>query len=229
MNKDIACIHAKLRSYNRLLDNTKRFIEDSLKRLHEENLKAYVACSFGKDSSVMLHLILSFMPDIPVRFATHPETNLLDNYKDVVDWWLTHHQINYTEVYCDGGLIKVKHAQRKALEEGDFDAFFVGIRAQESVSRRIYLKKHGQFYRLKFNGRIKICPLAWWTEHDVAAYLYTNDLPLLGKYIDEGISARTTSGIPRTHIRESLTSLKNRDIQRWNALVKLFPDAAAYV
>lgn len=229
MSKEEALLHARLNQYKQLVARTNRFIEDTVKILQAENMKPYLACSFGKDSSVMLHMVLQFMPQIPVRFATHPETNLLDNYQQVVDWWLMNYNINYTEIYCDGGLIKVRHAQRNALEEGDFDSFFVGIRAQESKARRIYLKKYGQFYRLKFNNRVKICPLAWWSERDIAAYIHQYDLPLLSKYLEEGISARTTSGIPRTHVTESLQSLKTRDIAKWNALVKIFPDAAAYV
>lgn len=218
-----ALLYANLKTYRRTVAKTRQFLRWALAQVQ----KPYLACSFGKDSSVMLHIALDIQPDIPVRFATHPETNLLDNYEDIVGWWLSK-GIHLEEIYCYGDLIKVKHHQRNRLNEGDYDSFLIGIRAQESVARRVSLKTYGQFYKLK-TGRVKICPMAWWSEKEVAAYIAEHNLPLLSKYEVEGVSARTTSGIPRTHIHESLTSLKQRDIYAFNQLCKLYPDARHYV
>jgi len=189
----------------------------------------YVACSFGKDSAVMLHLILQIRPGIPVRFASHPETRLLDNYDKVINDWKSI-GINLHEIFCDGGLVKVKHAQRDALDamNESWDSFFVGIRMQESVGRRISLKKFGMFHKLS-NGRIKICPMSDWLENDISAYVLSNNLPTLTKYKIEGFSARTTSGIPRTNISECIQSLKSRDIYSFNKLCQLFPDVNEFI
>lgn len=214
----------KTNEYQYRVRKTHEFIQQALERAPSP----YVACSFGKDSSVMLHLTLVHSPDIPVRFATHPETNLLDDYERVVGWWVENHKINLEEVFCDGGFVKVKHHQRDRLSEGEYLSFFVGIRAEESKGRRISLKVHGQYHLLK-NGKTKISPMAWWKEKEIAAYMLVNDLPMLDKYSFEGVSARTTSGIARTHLRETLTSLRSRDITRFNQLIKLFPDAAEFI
>jgi len=176
----------------------------------------------------MLHLILQQTPDILVRFASHPETRLLDNYDEVISWWRGEQNINYEEIYCEGGLVKVKNDQRNKLSQGRFDSFFVGIRAEESFGRRLSLKKHGQFHRMA-DGRIKICPVAWWSERDIITYIAMNGLPYLNKYGVEGFQSRTTSGIPRTHIHECLSSLKSRDIQAFNKLKMMFTDVDYFV
>jgi sulfate adenylyltransferase subunit 2 len=221
MDKKTALLYAQLKPYKALVNKTSGFIRWALERVENP----YVACSFGKDSAVMLHLILQHDPDIPVRFASHPETRILDNYDQVINQWINK-GINYHEIYCDGGLVKVKHAQRNALDalHENWDSFFVGIRKQESFARRVSLKKHGMFYKLKSTGRVKISPLSDWTEKEIAVYILVNDLPVLNKYNIEGFSARTTSGIPRTNIEECLISLKQRDIESYNKLCQLFPD-----
>ena len=219
-----ALLYAKLNAYKYLVNKTERFLRWSLTQVKNP----YVACSFGKDSSVMLHLILKFKDDIPVRFATHPETNILNNYSEVEQWWIDNHKINLQEIFCEGGLVKVKHHQRIMLNEGEWDSFFVGIRAQESVARRMTLSRFGKFHKLK-NGRIKISPLAWWSEREIGVYMIANKLPFLDDYKFSGISSRTSSGIPRTMIHESLQQLKNRDILAFNKLCELFEDAKYYV
>jgi len=215
--------YAKLKSYQNLVIRTHEFIGRTLKLVK----KPYVACSFGKDSSVMLDMVLKHNPNILVRFASHPETRLLDNYSQVIDWWRAR-GINYEEIYCEGRLVKVKHHQRNMLSAGDFDGFFVGIRAEESVGRRISLRRFTQYHRLP-DGRAKICPVAWWTTRDIITYIVTNGLPCLNKYRDEGFDARTTSGIPRTHIHETLSSLRQRDKHSFNALRQLFPEVDYFV
>lgn len=217
-------LNARLKRYRNLVERTAGFISEALSKIS----KPYLACSFGKDSSVMLHLCLQHFPGMPVRFATHPETNILDSYKDIVSWWIEKYEINLQEVFCDGGLIKIRHDQRDKLNAGQWDSFFVGIRAEESFGRRVSLKKYGQFHKLK-NGRVKICPLAWWREIDVASYTYENGLPLLDKYEHYGINARTTSGIARTHITENLQSLRDMNVASFNRLCELYPDVRHYV
>jgi hypothetical protein len=226
MDKKTAILYAQLKPYKALVNKTSGFIRWALE--HVEN--PYVACSFGKDSAVMLDLCLKNNPDIPVRFASHPETRILDNYNEVINLWLKK-GINYQEIFCDGGLVKIKNAQRNSLDalNENWDSFFVGIRKEESFGRRVSLKKYGMFHKLKSTGRIKISPMADWTEREISVYVLSNELPTLNKYNIEGFSSRTTSGIPRTNIEECLISLKQRDIEGFNKLCKLFPDTKYFV
>lgn len=223
-DQKVAFLHAKLPEYKGKVKETLNFIRESLKVVNSP----YVACSFGKDSAVMLHLILQVTPDIPVRFATHPETEILDNYREVIDWWLQYHKLNLTEVFCEGSLVKVKHHQRKMLGDIEADAFFVGLRAEESVHRRMSIRRYGRLHKLT-TGIYRIAPLGWWNERDIAAYIYTNNLPMLSAYNFYGVEGRTSSGVPRSCVNMSLNQLKLRSPERFNELCRLFPDARYYV
>ena len=220
MDEKSALLYSKLNSYKYRVDSTTHFISSSLKKVR----RPYVACSFGKDSSVMLDLILKIKPDIPVRFASHPETRILDNYGDVIKKWLDR-GVNLNEIFCKGGLVKERHHQRKSLNGNpdDWDSYFVGIRKYESKDRKFSIQKHGMFFKLT-NGRVRIAPIAHWTENDIVAYTLTNNLPVLSEYEHHGFSSRTSSGIPRTNISQSLNNLKIRDIHAFNRLCKLFQD-----
>ncbi|MDD5343107.1 MAG: phosphoadenosine phosphosulfate reductase family protein [Smithella sp.] len=223
MDEKTALLYSRLNSYKYLVEKTKNFIENSLQQVKNP----YVACSFGKDSAVMLHLVLQFNPAIPVRFASRQETNLIDNYEEVIKKWLEK-GINYQEIFMESGLVKIKNQLKNSLSQGKWDSFFVGIRAEESFGRRVSLKTHGQFHKLE-NGIIKISPMAWWKLNDVIAYTIENNIPFLNKYKIEGFSARTTSGVPRKYIHECLASLKDRDINSFNKLVEMFPEVKEFV
>lgn len=223
-DQKVAMLHAQMPEYKSLVRVTKRFVKEALHNVQSP----YVACSFGKDSSVMLHIVRELQPDIPVRFAVHPETEILDDYRSVVNWWLEKYDINLTEVFCEGSLIKVKHHQRKMLNDTKADAFFVGIRAEESVHRRMSIRRYGKFHRLS-TGMIRIAPLGFWRERDIAAYLYEHDLPMLSAYNFYGVEGRTSSGVPRSCVNMALNQLKIRDPQRFNSLCEIFPEARFYV
>lgn len=189
----------------------------------------YLACSFGKDSSVMLHLVRSFRPDVPVLFFTRKETFLIDNYQDVIDAW---EHINLTQVLFKGSSLEmvsksvIKNTASQV--EAQFDSYFVGLRKDEAVGRRITLRKHGKFYK-KVNGLTRIAPLADWTTKEIAAYMAEHQLPLLNKYKAEGMQARTTAGISSKFPHECLQSLKSRDIAAFNKLKELYPNINEYV
>lgn len=230
MNKSIndkktALLYVKLNTFKYLLDKTNRFIAFALSNIKNP----YLACSFGKDSSVMLDLVFKQKADIIVKFASHPETRIIDNYDEVINWWIKK-GIILKEIFLDGGLVKIKHAQRNALDamQESWDSFFVGIRKQENYARNIHLKTYGKFHKLK-NGRIKISPLADWTETDISAYILANDLPILSTYLTDGFSARTSAGIPRSCIRLSLTNLKNKDVNAFNKLCELYEDVKFFI
>jgi phosphoadenosine phosphosulfate reductase len=223
MDKKTAILYSQLNSYKALVNKTSGFIRWALERVE----KPYVACSFGKDSAVMLHLCLKHMPDIPVVFVRRIETDLIDNYNDIIQKW---GNINLSIISYKGWL---EHGEGKGISFAtrnmdDFDSYFVGLRKDESVGRRITLKTLGMFYKNKAE-KIRICPMADWETKDIAAYCISNDLPVLNKYLIEGFESRTTAAIPSKFPHESLQSLKNRDIESFNKLLKLLPDARNFI
>ncbi len=225
MDNKSASIYAQLKPYKALVNKTSGFIRWALERVKNP----YVACSFGKDSAVMLHLILQHKPDIPVVFVKRIETDLVDNYQEMIKAWgiknlITVNMMENTFDFISKSVIKTG---MKTIEQ-NYDSFFVGLRAQESVGRRITLKKDGMFYK-NISGLTRICPVAFWTEKEIAAYCLSNNLPTLSTYIKEGFSARTTAGISSKTPAESLASLKSRDIESFNKLLNMLPDARFYI
>lgn len=222
MDQRTALLYAQLKQFKYLVSKTSGFIRWALERVENP----YVACSFGKDSAVMLHLVLQQRPDIPVVFVRRIETDLIDNYQETIAKW---GNINLQQLtvlgWIETGL--KNRTVSTATSNLDYDSYFVGLRKDESVARRITIKTAGMFYKMK-EGKTRICPMADWSTNDIAAYCLSNYLPILSKYINEGFEARTTSGIPRKFANESLQSLKNRDIESYNKLLKLLPDARYY-
>lgn len=207
-----------------LVAKTSEFIRWALGKVKNP----YLACSFGKDSIVMLHLVFNQYPNIPVRFIRwKDETNLLNNYDEVIEqckqrWALSIEQIEFSRQSLDENA-----PERYAVDAELYDSYFIGFRMEESTERRITIKKMGKFAEMK-NGLKRICPLADWKTADVAAHTVSNSLPYLKSYSVESFESRTTSRIPRADfgIRSaSLGALKQRDIAAYNVLITKFPDA----
>jgi 3'-phosphoadenosine 5'-phosphosulfate sulfotransferase (PAPS reductase)/FAD synthetase len=221
MDNKSALLYARLNPFNCLLYRTRRFIKWSLEQVE----KPYVACSFGKDSSVMLHLVLEIKPDIQIKMLGKKETYLIDDYETVINWWENKYNCKVERIFykgwLEGGTQKGIAKNMKAEEN---DSFFVGIRREESVARRITLINNGKFYKMK-DGKVRIAPLSMWTVNDVAAYMISNNLPILKAYQREGFEARTTTNIPSKYPHEAIARLKDADIAAYNELMNLFPDA----
>jgi 3'-phosphoadenosine 5'-phosphosulfate sulfotransferase (PAPS reductase)/FAD synthetase len=225
-------LYATLRSHQARVGQARGIISRALAQCHAP----YVACSFGKDSAVLLHLVLSVAGSADARFlAWANETCNLDTYDQVIDAW-THREaqrLRLTVVELERETLTARVARRfDALAEVQpSDAVFIGLRAEESRGRRMTLRTHGPIYRMA-SGMLRICPLAWWSTDDIGAYIVTHDLPMLQTYHDEGMDARTSSRVPREDygIRaRTLQALRQRAPERFNALARAFPEVQSYV
>lgn len=217
-------LYAKMPEHKFLVNKTISFIKWALNKINNP----YLACSFGKDSSVMLHLVSKLYPNIHVKFLGKNETDLIDDYTGIIEWWRKRNvlieRITY-KGWLEGG---TQLGIAKNMQAENHDSFFVGIRKDESVGRRITLKKDGKFYLMK-DGKIRIAPIADWTTKDIAAYMIANDLPILSAYRREGFEARTTSNIPSKFPHEAIARLKDAGISAYNQLLKMFPDAKYFI
>lgn len=192
--------------------------------------RPYVACSFGKDSSVLLSLCLKIRPDIDVVFARYPETSLLDNYEEVIAGWKGI-RLHYVDVEDDilDETGEGDFMDDWAIAEG-FDGFFMGLRKQESRGRRITLLRDGAIYRKK-NGLLRCCPLADWSSEEVLLYCIENALPMLSSYSGD-VNERSVTSLAHSKygMRErQLLALKRRDPSKFNLLLQRFPTLAKYV
>lgn len=221
MDERTALLFAKTNQFNRLVKMTSGFIKWALQRVE----KPYLACSFGKDSAVMLHLVLQQRPDIDVRFIRwQNETDLIDNYDEVIQQW---NLTNLNQIELVRSSLSDKRKER--YQTSSYDSYFIGLRQSESTARRITLKKDGMFYKSKA-GIIRISPLSDWQDHDIAAYVFSKKLPTLKSYLIDGIKTRTASRIPRSDhgIRESFVAkLKHRDFAAYQKLIINFPELNA--
>jgi 3'-phosphoadenosine 5'-phosphosulfate sulfotransferase (PAPS reductase)/FAD synthetase len=225
MDEKSAMLYAELKGFKYLVAKTQDFIEDCFSKVKNP----YVACSFGKDSAVMLDLILKVNADVDIVFVARKETKLVDDYEKVMNEWNLGRLIVVDFEGCTFDYISksvIKEGMSKI--EKNYDGFFVGLRAQESVGRRITLKKDGLFYQNK-SGLVRMCPVGFWSEKDIVAYCVSRRLPTLSTYLKEGFSSRTTAGISSKTPEVSLASLKNRDINAFNRLLELMPEAKFYV
>lgn len=226
MDYKSALLYSKLNKFKRLVHETEQFIKDSLQQVKNP----YVACSFGKDSIVMLHLILEYKPDIKVIWITFPETKYLNNYYEVSEKWKEIFKINLEEIFIDIPA-DVNFNDKEAFPKHPYDSYFVGITSEESVKRRITLKTKGKFYK-KNDGMIRIAPLANWQINDIAAYILSNKLPFLESYKNEGFESRTVTGFTEDLYAfrlNQLNELKHRNIISYNQLITEYPGLKNYV
>lgn len=148
--------------------------------------------SFGAQSAVMLHLVTSARPDIPVVLVDtgylFPETyRFIDEMTERLDLnlkiyrnpvspaWQEARYGRLWEQGVDGierynRMNKVEPMQR-ALRELGADAWLTGLRRQQAASRQELDVVTAQ------NGRFKIHPIIDWTDRDIFKYLKANDLP----------------------------------------------------
>lgn len=224
----VARLRSKMQAYRRMIDQANKIIDDGLLACPD----AYVACSFGKDSLVMLDLVMRVNPAVQAGFIKWQESDLMYNFSEVEQKWAER-----------GANIHTLHMTRTSLDERVDDRFeqlanisaahgsFVGLRAEESKGRRMTLRSNGVVYKSK-KGFWRICPLAWWSTEDIAAYVYENDLPMLDIYKTDGFEQRTASRVPRNDYfirQEMLQKLRMRDPLSFQKLEQLYPEVSEYV
>jgi 3'-phosphoadenosine 5'-phosphosulfate sulfotransferase (PAPS reductase)/FAD synthetase len=227
MERQALRVYAQRSVYQSRLAQARHILTSGLR----ESARPYVACSFGKDSAVLLDLALQARPSIDVRFLRWPESELLDRYGPVIAAWFARHPaLALTILDLDRASLGESVPDRwQQLEQiAPTDGYLIGLRAEESGERRMTLRTHGPVHR-RADGVVRIAPLAWWTTRDIAAYCLDHDLPLLDAYAADGIATRTSARVPRTDrgIRDAaIERLKARDLASYNALRMLYPELA---
>ncbi len=162
-------------------------IRKALKRWH-----CGIACSFGKDSITLLHLVRRQNDSIPVLFAdTHVKFQETYDFAEriVEEWGLNLHRT--TAPAWDKAIwerdkaaccyqLKVEPFNNLVSELG-LDAVFVAIRRDEhpARARASYVDRMGgvtHIERVEFDHQ-RVHPLLDWTETDVWDYIQAHRLP----------------------------------------------------
>lgn len=151
-----------------------------------------LSSSFGIQSAVMLHLLTTIKPDIPVLLIDtgylFKETyQFIDSMKQRLDINLqvfrselspAWQEARYGELWSQGleGLNKYNHINKvepmqRALAQLNVGSWYAGLRRQQANSR-------AELPVLKIqNGRFKMHPIIDWTNRDVHHYLTQHNLP----------------------------------------------------
>ena len=148
----------------------------------EYHPRLYVACSFQKEASVILDMLVAIEPaarvftlDTGVLFPETYETwrRIEDRYGIEIDIyrgeWIDGLWQRDPDACC--GMRKVEPLER-ALSE--VDAWITGLRRDQSPARA-HTPKLGE--DAGHPGKVKCAPLADWSEKDVWRYIVEHDVP----------------------------------------------------
>lgn len=166
--------------------------------------KPYASLSFGKDSTVMVHLLLSARPWLPVMYVNCGEWDEWPDTSRVKTEFLSRFPCNFLELsgpsimtsYAKSGFYiqdeeirpETRAAQREygnslgdildsEAHENGLDGSFIGIRKEESDNRRRLFRMRGTLYYAETRKLWACYPLAFWSARDVWAYIVMYDLP----------------------------------------------------
>lgn len=186
-------LRLKTSEYRRHVDYTKQIIHAA-----QEKGKCVISWSAGKDSTAMTHLIKALYPEMPIIIqfddCDWPEKRPYAERVAKAHGWDFHavepsFSVWEKSLQCQIGFDNIC-AQSHKLTKDSFlsllndkqrelgcQVVFLGLRSQESRSRRLNLATRGELYQLK-NGEWRCCPLARWTPEDVFAYLIDHDVEI---------------------------------------------------
>lgn len=192
------------------LDEKVEYSLELLERVMRER-KAYVSCSFGKDSMILLHLARQIDPDVPVLFAnTGVEDRELLRFKDriVKEWNLNYYESKpimhfwscvkkygfprpRVATLPNGKKVKgtpkcciyTKERPLKNLAKSlGLEVAIIGLTYDESLNRNRVLKRFGNYYYVKKDKQWKCYPIGFWNVHDVWKYIKLNNIPVCSLY-----------------------------------------------
>ena len=144
--------------------------------------KMAVACSFGKDSMVVVHLAQQVKPDVPIFSVMTPfKPQETFTYKDeMIKLYSLNIKVFMSKEEVDPDLprtnpdeccriLKVEPT-KEAVK--DLDAWVCGLRNTEGRTRKDYKKIEEK------EGLVKINPILDWTELDIWRYMAINSIPV---------------------------------------------------
>lgn len=182
-------LHAETDLFKKKVKKTR----ENIQTIFSSFRKPYVAYSGGKDSCVLLHLLLNFKKDIPVYHWDYGpyfiprklETLVIRNaFKMGAKQFIYATSEKYETSKRKKNHIWYKDFLGKELPrltQHGFDLSFIGLRAEESYSRRYRTKSLISHDRYMANA----FPLRNWTYKDVYAYLLKNNIPYPKKHYDK--------------------------------------------
>ena len=176
--------------------------------------KPVVACSWGKDSLTVLHMVYRVCKELNKPFDVL-WNNTTVHYPSVYslkrrlekEWDLkvieTKPDKKFEEIVTDYGFPGVEGSDRsdranqsccyyikkkptkKAISNNGWDLYFDGLTAYESDRRYMNISQYGLFHLHKQFKLNKCHPIGWWNVADVWNYIDKHDIPYPGVYDNE--------------------------------------------
>jgi phosphoadenosine phosphosulfate reductase len=152
-------------------------LKEAVERFHP---RLVMACSFQKEESVLLDLLMPLAPDARVFTI---DTGVL--FEETLETWRAFEErwgvkIEVVDAKADppwtgNGHCCANGAKRAALDEAlaGAEAWITGLRREQAASRAAV----EPFQRDEGRGLWKVNPLADWTDKDVWAHIAENKLP----------------------------------------------------
>lgn len=211
---------AKLPQFRQKVARSQEVIQQAL-----EIGQSYCAISWGKDSTVLLHMVQQFYPNILAAYHAHIERDMISNYSEVIFAYTSKFSTNLLLIettQSDGNIGVAMDLHR------NYPVCFLGLRAEESINRRRSLKSYGlihQYTTGNLAGSYRVCPLGWWGWRDIWAYIVTNELPYLKAYDQVDFGAHDS----RTTCHISKSTNKQRQATRLESFKTLSPEYYNYL
>jgi len=226
------------------IDKTREFVSKVLDT-HENPV---VACSFGKNSITLLHMILQLRHDVTVLFVNtlvhYPETyrfkklitkkwnlSIIEAKPNRSFWWVVE---NYgfplygRKGYRSAGksccLYLKEYPADKIFRKYKFDLEFTGLSRHESRMREFAARRYGNYFYSKRKKHWKCHPLQDWTNEDIWGYHRMHNVPhneLYDKEVPEGYDLRSGCWPCTIPIRYGKVEFLRMNYPKmWNFLLK---------
>lgn len=246
-------LHSKLPAFKKRLAKTEDVIQRALSMIKNP----YAAISFGKDSMVLMHLLIQHNPDMPMVWSDRgAEAELPATYPFIeqvrkkynLNLNIIKPEMSMFDIYRRYGLPEVNDDIQKTIvtkinlilpfakyvQENNIDGYFQGLRADESKGRHKMATKYGQLFERKKDGLIVCNPLLWWTGRDIWAYIIVNDIPYHPEYDNcryksrEDVRISNWSGLYMSR-KGRMAELKYYHPELYQKLVQEFPEVRRFV
>lgn len=225
--REIALLRAGLPAFEKRVARTLSLIEEAAKKG-----KIGVAFSGGKDSTVLLDLVRKVCPDAPAAFydcgaelkqtyqiVEHYGVTVIKTEPSLIEackyggYWGYPNPVDPDATF-DFGEFMIEKPAAKFAERENLKFIAIGLRSQESVSRRLNAAIKGELYYAKGYQMWHLCPLQYWDTGDIWAYIHSRDLKYNAAY-----DIMMAMGIPPENQR--IAPVLNGSIQRLGHYVYL--------
>ena len=197
---ELYSLHSQISAFQSRIRSAEHIINDGRAAMQ----CPYASMSFGKDSTVMIHMLLSLIPDLTVmyvncgRWDEWPDTprvkreflgrfpcefielsgpSIMEFYRKAGFY------IQDEEISPDAKWAQQEYGDSLAIildneaHKRGFDGSFIGCRKEESDNRRRLFAMRGPLYFAKTRNLWACHPLAFWSGRDIWAYIVQHDLP----------------------------------------------------